>query len=54
MNDLIQSLKKDVGDDGDVDLLQIPIPAWCQNRFSGSKSRFLMVAAQRESIWEKC
>jgi hypothetical protein len=44
----------DVGDDGDVDLLQIPVPAGCQNGVSGSESRFLMAAAQRKSIWEKC
>jgi hypothetical protein len=44
----------DVGDDGDEDLLQIPVPAGCQNRVSGSESRFLMVAVQRKSIWEKC
>jgi hypothetical protein len=42
---------RDVGDDDD--LLQIPIPAGCQNGVSGSESRFLMVAAQRNSIWEK-
>jgi hypothetical protein len=45
---------RDVGDDGDEDLLQIPIPVGCQNRVSGSESRFLMVAAQQKSIWEKC
>jgi hypothetical protein len=44
---------RDVGDDGDEDLLQIPVPAGCQNGVSGSKSRFLMVVAQRKSIWEK-
>jgi hypothetical protein len=43
----------DVGDDGDEDLLQIPIPAGCQNGVPGSKSWFLMAAAQRKSIWEK-
>jgi hypothetical protein len=43
---------RDVGDDGDEDLLQIPIPAGCQNRVSGSESRFLMAAAQRKSIWK--
>jgi hypothetical protein len=43
---------RDVGDDGDEDL-QIPVPAGCQNGVSGSESRFLMVAAQRKSIWEK-
>jgi hypothetical protein len=45
---------RDVGDDGDKDLLQIPVPAGCQNGVSGSESRFLMVAAQRKSFWEKC
>jgi hypothetical protein len=44
---------RDVGDDGDEDLLQIPVSAGCQNRVSGSESRFLMAAAQRKSIWEK-
>jgi hypothetical protein len=44
---------RDVGDDGDEDLLQIPVPAGCQNRVSGSKLRFLMVAVQRKFIWEK-
>jgi hypothetical protein len=44
---------RDVGDDGDEDLLQIPVPAGCQNGVSGSESRFLMAAAQRKSIWEK-
>jgi hypothetical protein len=43
---------RDVGDDGDEDL-QIPVLAGCQNGVSGSESRFLMVAAQRKSIWEK-
>jgi hypothetical protein len=43
----------DVGDDGDEDLLQIPVQAGCQNEVSGSKSRFLMAAVQRKSIWEK-
>jgi hypothetical protein len=43
---------RDVGDD-DEDLLQIPVPAGCKNEVSGSESRFLMVAAQRNSIWEK-
>jgi hypothetical protein len=38
-------------DDGD-DLLQIPIPAGCQNGVSSSKSGFLVVAAQRNSIWK--
>jgi hypothetical protein len=40
-------------DDDDEDLLQIPIPVGCQNGVSGSESQFLMVAAQRNSIWEK-
>jgi hypothetical protein len=40
-------------DVGDEDLLQIPVPAGCQNGVSGSESRFLMAAAQRKSIWEK-
>jgi hypothetical protein len=44
---------RDVGDDGDEDLLQIPIPTGCQNGVSGSDLRFLMVAAQRKSIWKK-
>jgi hypothetical protein len=43
----------DVGDGGDEDLLQIPIPAGCQNRVSSFESRFLMAAAQQKSIWEK-
>jgi hypothetical protein len=34
--------------------LQIPIPAGCQNIVSGSESWFLIMAAQRNSIWEKC
>ena len=45
---------RDVGDDGDEDLLQIPVSTGCQNGVSGSESRFLMVAAQWKSIWEKC
>jgi hypothetical protein len=49
----MDGLWRNVGDDGDEDLLQIPVPAGCQNRVSGSKSRFLMVVAQRNSIWEK-
>jgi hypothetical protein len=44
---------RSVGDDGDEDLLQIPVPAGCQNGVSGFESRFLMAAAQRKSIWEK-
>jgi hypothetical protein len=44
---------RDVGDDGDEDLLQIPIPVGCQNGVSGSELWFLMVAAQRKSILEK-
>jgi hypothetical protein len=43
---------RDVGDD-DEDLLQIPVLAGCQNGVSGSESRFLMVTAQQNSIWEK-
>jgi hypothetical protein len=42
---------RDVGDDDDGDdLLQIPVPAGCQNRVSGSELWFLVVAAQRNSI----
>ena len=44
---------RSVGGDGDEDLLRIPVPTGCQNRVSGSESRFLMAAAQRKSIWEK-
>jgi hypothetical protein len=44
---------RDVGDDGDEDLLQIPVPAGFQDGVFGSESRFLMVAAQWNSIWEK-
>jgi hypothetical protein len=44
---------RDVGDDDGDDLLQIPVPVGCQNRVSGSKSRFLVVAVQRTSIWDK-
>jgi hypothetical protein len=44
---------RNVGDDGDEDLLQILVPAGCQNGVSGSESRFLMAAAQQKSIWEK-
>jgi hypothetical protein len=44
---------REVGDDDGDDLLQIPVPTGCQNGVSGSESRFLMVAAQRNSIWEK-
>jgi hypothetical protein len=40
-------------DDGDEDLLQIPTLTGCQNGVSGFKSRFFMVAAQHNSIWEK-
>jgi hypothetical protein len=43
---------RDVSDDDD-DLLQIPVPAGCQNRVSSSESRFLVVVVQRNSIWEK-
>jgi hypothetical protein len=42
-----------VGDDYGDDLLQFPIPARCQNGVSGSESRFLVVAAQWNSVWEK-
>jgi hypothetical protein len=45
---------RSVGDDGDEDLLQIPVTAGCQNGVSGFESRFLMAAAQWKSIWEKC
>jgi hypothetical protein len=44
---------RSVGDDGDEDLLQIPVPAGCQNGVSGSESWFLMAAAQQKCIWEK-
>jgi hypothetical protein len=44
---------RDIGDDDGDDLLQIPIPTGCQNGVSGSESRFLVVAAQWNSIWEK-
>jgi hypothetical protein len=44
---------RDVGDDGDEDLLQIPVPTGCQNGVSGSESQFLMEAAQQKSIWAK-
>jgi hypothetical protein len=44
---------RDVGDDDDEDILRIPVPAGCQNGVFGSESRFLMVAAQRNSLWEK-
>jgi hypothetical protein len=43
---------KGVGDLDGVDLLQIPVPAGCQNGVSGSESPFLVVAVQRNSIWE--
>jgi hypothetical protein len=42
-----------VGDDDGDDLLQFLVPARCQNGVSGLESRFLVVAAQRNSIWEK-
>jgi hypothetical protein len=51
---IIDGWWREVGDDGDEDLLQIPVLTGCQNRVSGSESRFLMVAAHRKSIWEKC
>jgi hypothetical protein len=47
---------RDVGDDGDEDLLQIPVPAGCQNGVSGSESRFLMAAARGDDAcnqWSK-
>jgi hypothetical protein len=50
---IMDGRSSDVGDGGDEDLLQIPVPAGCQNRVSGSELRFLMAAAQRKSIWEK-
>jgi hypothetical protein len=34
-------------------MMKISVPAGCQNKVSSSESRFLMVAAQRNSIWEK-
>jgi hypothetical protein len=43
---------RDVGDDDGDDLLQIPVLVGCQNGVSSSESRFLVVAAQRNSIWE--
>jgi hypothetical protein len=46
----MDGLWRDVGDDDD--LLQIPVLTGCQNGVSGSESRFLMVAAQWNSIWE--
>jgi hypothetical protein len=36
---------RDVSDDDGDDLLQIPVPAECQNEVSYSESRFLVVAA---------
>jgi hypothetical protein len=50
---VMDGLWRDIGDDGDEDLLQIPIPAGCQNIVFCFESRFLMVAAQRNSVWEK-
>jgi hypothetical protein len=41
-----------VGDDDGDDLLQFPVPAWCQNGASGSELGFLIVAAQRNSLWK--
>jgi hypothetical protein len=35
--EVIDGRWSDVGDDGDEDLLQISIPAGCQNEVSGSK-----------------
>jgi hypothetical protein len=40
----------DIGDDDSNDILQIPVPAGCQNGVSGSESQFLVVAVQRNSI----
>jgi hypothetical protein len=48
---IINGWWRDVGDDDD--LLQIPVSAGCQNGVFGSESRFLMVVAHRNSIWEK-
>jgi hypothetical protein len=45
---------RNIGDDGDENLLQIPVPAGCQNGVSGSESRFLMAVAQGKPIWGKC
>jgi hypothetical protein len=53
MGGIMDGWWRDVGDDDDKDLLQILVPAGCQNGVSGSESRFLMAAAQRNSIWEK-
>jgi hypothetical protein len=45
--------------DGEMSMMMMKISskspslAGCQNGVSGSESRFLMVAAQRNSIWEK-
>jgi hypothetical protein len=41
---------RSVSDDGDEDLLQIPVPAGCQNRVSISESQFLMAVPQWKSI----
>jgi hypothetical protein len=51
--EIMDGWRRGVGDDDGDGLLQIPIPAGCQNGVSGSESRFLVVAAQRDSIWEK-
>jgi hypothetical protein len=69
MNDLIQSLPSPsptsgitytwmweswmVDGETSVMMMKISVPTGCQNGVSGSESRFLMVAAQRKSIWEK-
>jgi hypothetical protein len=45
---------RDIGDDDGDDLLTIPVPAGCQNGVSRCESWNLMVAPQRNSIWEKC
>jgi hypothetical protein len=50
---IMDGIWRDIGDDNGDDLLQIPILAGCQNGASGSESRFLVVAVQRDSIWEK-
>jgi hypothetical protein len=50
---IIDGWWRGVGDDDGDDLLQFPIPIGYQNGVSGSKSQFLVVAAQRNSIWEK-
>jgi hypothetical protein len=49
---IIDGWWRGVSDDDGDDLLQIPIPAGCQNRVSGSESGFLVVAVQWNSIWK--